>query len=153
MQIVGSYTLSFIADSGCDLPLEMRNRSYRAIIMPSSYQPNTSFAVRFDETPFLESYKSITINVAGNDAVIWLGNFEGDPGLVERVAANTYLAFDGTAAASVTDVSLIAFSLDGRIESCQLASEMGSVYSCSPPHVVTRATCTSSAHRVILTRR
>jgi hypothetical protein len=66
--------------------------------------------VTFDKTPFLEDYKFLTINVAGNDALFWLGNLEGDPGLVERVAANTYFAFDGTAAATVTDVSSIAFS-------------------------------------------
>ena len=154
VNVAGSYTVTFVADSNCDsLPGEVRTRSYAATIAPSSYRPNTAFSVTFDKTPFLEDYKSFTINVAGNDALFWLGNLHGDPGLVERVAANTYFAFDGTAAATVTDVSLIAFSLDGRIESCELASEMGSAYSCSPPQAVARATCTSPKHRVTLTRR
>jgi hypothetical protein len=154
VNLAGSYTVTFVADSSCDsLPGEVRTRSYAATIAPSSYRPNTAFSVTFDKTPFLEDYKFLTINVAGNDALFWLGNLEGDPGLVERVAANTYFAFDGTAAATVTDVSSIAFSLDGRIESCELASEMGTVYSCNPPQVVTRATCASRGHRVILTRR
>ena len=49
-------------------------------------------------------------------------------GLVEPISAHTYIAFPGYAeAAAVTDVSAISFSLDGFIEYCELASEMGPV--------------------------
>ena len=73
--------------------------------------------------------------------MLWLGNLEGDPGLVEPISAHTYIAFAGYAeAAAVTDVSAISFSLDGFIEYCELASDMGPIYSCSPPQVVTRTT-------------
>lgn len=75
-------------------------------------------------------------------------------GLDEPISVHTYIAFPGYAeAAAVADVSAISFSLDGFIEYGELASEMGPGYSCSPPQVVTRATCTSRGHRVILTRR
>jgi hypothetical protein len=116
--------------------------------------PDTSFEVTLTDATFIEGDKSFTITVAGDYAAFWLGNAHGDPGLVERVAPNTYLAFEGSATApAVTDASNITFSLEGFIERCELASEMGSAYSCSPPQAAARATCTSPGHRVTLTRR
>jgi Carboxypeptidase regulatory-like domain len=155
LNITGSYTLTFVADSSCaTLPSEARTRSYAAIITPSSYRPNTAFEVRPADAPFIEPYNSFTITVAGDYAALWLGNAHGDPGLVERIAPNTYLAFEGSAVApAVTDASNITFSLQGFVEHCELGSEMGSAYSCSAPQVVTRATCTAPGHRVILTKR
>ena len=152
VNIAGSYALTFVADSSCDsLPENARTRSYAATITPAS---SRSFQVTFEDAPFLQGYNFFTMTVAGEYIVFSLGDAHGTPGLVERLGANTYLAFDGgVAATAVTDVSRITLSFVGFLEYCEVASEMGRVYRCDAPQVVTRAACTSGSHRVTLTRR
>ena len=60
----------------------------------------------------------IEINVARGFIAVSLGSYPGSPGLVERVADNTYISFDGEATASVgrPPASTVATSLrDSRL--------------------------------------
>jgi hypothetical protein len=162
VNIAGDYTLTFIADTAdarcADLPNELRTRTYAATITPGSrpnipnIPANTLFDVRVSGATFLVSNNGFYIGVAGDYLGIVLG---GDgPGLVEQVAPNTYLAFGGSAAASVgtSAVSTISTSFSGVIEHCELIS--GRFYDCSPSQPVAHATqCGSKNHRLILTRR
>ena len=165
VDITGNYTLTFIADSACsDLPSELRTRTYGATITPS--QPGNPLHTSLNNTisgaPFLGSFRSFGIGVAGHYLGFWLDGGH-DPPLVEQVAQNSYLAFSGVAAASVgTSASAITTSFDGWIEYCVMPSPMGAAYNCGtsnttgdpiPRQAITRAHCESKNHQLILTRR
>src|SRR5260221_6616212 len=84
------------------LPDDVRTRTYAATITPvlDSHVPvNTVLQVAVSGGSFLQYYDFFSIGVAGNDVAMELRG-EG-PSLVERVAANRYVAFDGRADASV----------------------------------------------------
>ncbi len=84
-----------------------------------------------------------------------LGDFHGQPGLVEQVAETTYLAFSRSAPVSVGPTSLASIStpFDGLIDYCVLPAEMGSRYSCVPALADAHAQCQSTRHRLVLERR
>jgi hypothetical protein len=127
VNIAGEYTLTIVASGACSaLPADFRTRTYTASVVPAPGRPNTSFDVK----------------VSG-----------AQPGLVEQVAPNTYLAFGGWFGASVTDVSTIVAPLDAFIDYCVTPSEMGPVYSCGPGQFVEHAECTSTTHQLLLRRR
>ncbi len=91
--------------------------------------------------------------MAGNDVASWLGDGHGTPGLVERLAPNTFLAFEGLATATVgVDPATIPGSLEGTIEDRERRSDLGSRYDCDPAQAVTHVQCTAK-HRLTLTRR
>ncbi len=157
VDIAGDYTLTFIADSACSgLPNEVRTRTYAATITPGSNSnrpANTFFNVAVTGASFLKHYDSFEIGVAGDFLTLAFG---GDgPRLVEEVAPNTYLAFDGWAGTSVgtSAVSTISTSFEGVIDYCVLKFEAGSYYQCLPSQAVAHAQCQSTNHRLILTRK
>jgi len=157
VEIAGDYTLTFTADSACaDLPNELRTRTYAAAITALSQQnapANTIFNVRVSGAQFYRDHVAFSIGVAGNVIAFEFGGH--GPYVVEQVAPNTYLAFDGRAEMTVgpSPVSTIATSFDSSIEYCERRFEMGSGHSCSPGEAVARAKCVSKNHRLNLTRR
>ena len=161
VNIAGEYTLTFIADDACAaLPADVRTRTYTATLVPASDRPTTSFDVKVSGAPFVGRYTSFTIRVAGDYIAGFVGYrhddssvYHDEPGVVEQVAPNTYLAFGGWFNATVADMSTIAAPLDAFIDYCVTPSDMGSVYSCRPGQFVAHAECTSTRHRLILTRR
>ena len=159
VNIAGDYTLTFLADSACaGLPEEVRTRTYAATITPGSgttIPANLHLDGVVTGAPFLERYSDFAVHVAGDYVAIpYLGDLHGDPGLVEQIDTNTYLAFEGSAAASVGPAaSVISMSLHGFIDYCVTKSPVGQRYSCDPGQAVTRVRCTSTNHRLILTRR
>lgn len=159
VNVAGDYTLTFIADSACaDLPDEVRTRTYAATITRGSgttIPADLYLNGMVTGASFLERYNGFAVHVAGDYVAIpQLGDLHGDPGLVEQIDTNTYLAFEGSAAASVGPAaSTISMSLDGFIDYCVMKSAMGQRYSCNPSQAVAQARCTSANHRLILTRR
>lgn len=156
--LAGDYTLTFMADSSCtDLPDQARLRKYGATVTTASgaNEPaNSRFNVTVIGATFLEHYNSFTIGVAGDYVAADLGDWgHGGPGLVEQIAANTYLTLSGGIATSVTDASPISASFHGAVDRCELPTEWGSRRSCSDGQVVARAHCLSTNHQLILTRR
>lgn len=158
--IAGRYTLTFIADSACtNLPDELRTRSYVATIAPADLgwpgfppRSDTSFKVTPKGASFPAGLNGFYLNVAGNNINVSLGDHT-DPGITERVAADTYFAFGGWALASVaTPVSTISTAFEGWIDNC-VNPDMGDRYDCTPGPAVTRARCESRNHQMILTRR
>jgi hypothetical protein len=158
VNIAGDYTLSFIADSACTgIPNELRTRTYAATIAPQSNsltRPDTLFTLTAGGAPFLESYHSVTVGVAGDFAAFMLYQGEGF-GLVEQIAPRTYLGLYGEGRASVGTLAVSAISVpfDGAIEYCVQKSETSPSYDCNPTVAVTRELCQSKNHRLILTRR
>lgn len=154
INMAGRYTLTFMADPACPtLPDEARMRTYSATITPSAVRPTTAFDVDLSGSEFLEGYKAFGIGVAGDYVALWLGDFHGQPGVVERLTPDTYVALEGLAAITVgSDVPTISIPLDGTAAYCKQASAMGSFYACSASgsdHI----RCTSLNHRLILTRQ
>ena len=170
VNIAGDYTLTFTADAACpNLPPEARVRSYPATIAPSQYltvPANTLLHVTVGGGSFLDTLNGFDIGVAGD----YLGfSLDGghDPTIVEQLAPNTYLAFSGSAAASVgtPPASTISTSFDGWIDYCVMPSPIPSAhgyYNCGtsnttgepiPGAAVVYAHCESKAHRLTLTRR
>jgi len=164
VNIAGNYNVTIIADNACSrLPAEMRARTYMATIRPAASadrRANTSFEVVVSGAPFLAQYESFRIDVAGDylsGSVGWrhdnLPGYHDEPGLVEEVGTNTYLAVGGWFSASVADTSAISAPFDAFIDYCALPAPMGSVYSCGPGESVVHSECTSTSHQLLLTRR
>jgi len=154
VNLAGNYTLTFVADSSCkQLPPEVRTRSYEATVTPipkSRYPDNTYFELTVGGAPFFTNYKTVPLHVAGDYFAVELGDFHGQPGLVEQVAETTYLAFSGSAPVSVgsSTLSSISVPFEGLIDYCVLPAAMGSRYSCVPVSVDARAQCQSTRHRL-----
>jgi hypothetical protein len=158
--IAGDYTLTFIAASTCaNLPDELRTRKYDVTVGPADllwagYPANsdTSFKVTPAGSAFPAGLDLFFLNVAGNYVNLALGDHT-DPGIIERVAPDTYLAFGGWAATSAeTPVSTISTRFDGWIDYC-VNPQLGERYDCTPSPTVTRARCQSPHHQLILARR
>ena len=157
VNLAGDYTLTLTADTVCgSLPQEVRSRTYAATIAPASdptYPPNATFELSVPGTPFLKGYERFLIHVAGDYIAIPLGDLHGDPGFVEILAPNTYVAFSGWMAAAGMNASTISMSLDGSVDYCALRSEMGSPYECLPEQAIASTFCASKNHQLLLTRR
>jgi hypothetical protein len=161
VDIAGEYTLTIVASGACgSLPADLRTRTYKASVVSAPDRPNTTFNVNVSGAQLLEGDRHFTIRVAGDFIAGTLGwrhdngrGYHDEPGLVEQVAPNTYLAFGGWFGALVTDMSTIAAPLDAFIDYCVTPSEMHSVYSCGPGQFVAHAECTSTSHQLLLRRR
>ncbi len=157
VSLAGNYNLTFEADSTCpDLPAEVRIRSYTASVTADNSDPSTPsdtlFSVVLNGASFVENFGSFWIGVAGGYLAF---SFE-DPGLVEELGPNTYVAIGGVASANVgTSASRITVPFDGSIEYLRAATANKFVLlgttECSFP--LARASCMSKNHRLTLTRR
>jgi hypothetical protein len=166
VNIAGDYTLTFVADRACaGLPSDLLTRTYAATIRganPAS-PANTSFELTVSGAPLLEKFSSFTIGVAGDSLGFWLHGGH-DPPLVEQLAPNTYLAYSGSATATVgrSPMATISTPFEGWIERCVLRSAMAAPYNCGtsnwtgepiPGFALEYAHCESKDHQLILTRR
>jgi hypothetical protein len=101
---------------------------------------------------FADDLNFFWLNVAGNTVAVVLGDHT-DPGITERVADNTYVAFNGSATVALeSGASTIATSFEGWIDYC-VNPNMGKRYDCTPSDAVVLTRCTSANHQLILTRR
>lgn len=157
VSIAGDYSLTVIADSTCAaLPSELRTRTYPATITPGSnpnIPANTYFDVTVSGASFHSYYNRFALGVAGDFLAFEIGGH--GPGLIEVVAAKTYLAYEGHAEASAgtSPVTMLSMPFDGWISYCERQSDMGEYYDCGPGQPVKQAVCHSSQHQLILTRR
>jgi hypothetical protein len=172
VNIAGTYTLTFVVDRACaDFPNELRVRNYNATIAlaPAANTPaDTRLELTVAGGAFLaygsgDTYDSFPIGVAGDYASFFLYG-RHNPAIAERLAVNTYIAFSGNAEASLATpaASSITAPFDGWIEYCVMGSAMSNGYHCGPPDrigdpisgaVITRTTCDSPHHQLVLTRR
>jgi hypothetical protein len=155
--VAGEYTVTFIADNACtDVPAEWRSRTYPATMAPypqSSGRPvDTAFELTLNEGTFLGGLDTIYVGVAGDAIAMWFGG-EG-PYVVEEVAPNTYLGFDGAIEVVATaPVRSITASFTGWVDYCALSAPMGQYYNCPAERALARSECQSSNHQLIVTRR
>jgi hypothetical protein len=150
--IAGNYDLTFVVDTACRaLPEELRTRSFRASIVPSTDPgdtPGASFWANLSGATFFEGHGSFPVGVAGSRVVFLV---EDDlPYIVEEVAPDTYLAFAGRTSVDVSDgaISTISARFHGLISYCT-PSFQGGAYC----YQHGEKGCESENHRFILTRR
>jgi hypothetical protein len=157
--IAGDYNVTFVTDSSCtSLPNELHSRTYAATIAlaPPAAHPEARwlFVVIMKGVPFFESYREFRIGVAGD----YLGFPDNDgPTLVEKLAANTYLAFNslgwangviaGASAGATITTSFI--STDYCVLNTPLAEP---AFRCIPEQSRTHIECRGQ-NRLVLTRR
>ena len=152
--------MTLAADSACaNLPDELRTRTYDATVQlasirsPGHANSRTAFEVIPSGATFSDTFNYIGLNVAGNFVNVWLGDHT-DPGIAERIAPNTYLAFGGGATVTVASpVHTITTPFDGWIDHCALKAPIGARYDCNADIAVTFARCISTKHQLTLTRK
>ena len=153
----GEYTVTFVADNACTaIPAEWRNRTYPATLAASPPQPgisaSTSFTLTLRDGIFLSDYNVISVGVAGDVITMWFGGH--GPFVVEQVAPNTYLGFDGAIEAVVTaPVQSISAAFKGWVDYCALSAPMGQYYDCPVARAVARSECEASNHQLIVTKQ
>ena len=158
VDLVGDYTLTFVADNACTgLPSELRTRTYAASIATadSRLRPGTSLTLTTAGATFVGKYDGFPIGVAGDDVAFLVYYQQEDFGLVEQTAPNTYVAIQGIARLSVNrlPVTTITVPLNGIIDYCALQSATGWNYDCNSGARVAYSRCESSNHQLTLTRR
>jgi hypothetical protein len=160
----GEYTMSFVADSACDLPPAARTRTYSATItltpgyvhLPPERQ--TEFDVALSGASFLvgndlsPGVALVRVDVAGDYVAFVLDPYSGGLGeITERLAPATHLELTGSVAGSVGASGASSLPFDGTFTYCVKQSDTGP-NSCGPNDPV-YTSCHSKNHRVSLTRR
>ena len=155
IDLSGRYTLSFIADSAActGIPVTARARSYNATIVRHPTVPWV-FDVSISDTSVLHGYEweGMNMSVAGNYVSMFVGNLHGSSGLIEQVAPDAYVGFDGGSGASVeTSFSTVSMPFDGLFEYCKqpagsLPPTSSGTYSCLPTQPSTSVRCISKQH-------
>jgi carboxypeptidase family protein len=166
----GEYTMSFVADSACDLPGEARTRTYSATIasLPGDVnqppeQQGTALNVALSGASFvvgedISPTNSVSMNVAGDFVTIVLDPYDFGGYITERLAPATYLDLAGKVAGSVGASGTFSLPLDGKFyycvkQSADIVIPLGSGrFGCSTNDLVYK-NCSSKNHRVMLTRR
>ena len=163
--LAGDYTLTVVANDACTmLPAEARSRTYPANIVANATQP-TSANTNFHFIPSGASlvsglgWEGLWFYVAGNYLEMSIGDLHGQPGLVERMGANTYFGFGGwgTTELGAAGVSTMSMTFDGEVVYCELKPGVAPVdanqrFTCGADQAVSRLACPSRSHRIVLAR-
>jgi len=171
VDVSGDYTLTLTADSGCpDLPDEARSRTYNASIVPANPARTRHIVTVRGASLVIGDSDAFDVGVSRDFLALrfQLPFYSTDyPALMEQIASNTYVAFRGTATATVPPApNVISAEFDGWISYCALKSPLGEndieIEGCGTPssrleptlsQPVTQARCESRNHRMILARR
>lgn len=162
IDLSGSYTLSFIADAAAcaGIPETARARTYNATVARHQTVP-WMFAVSISETSVLHGYEweGMSLSVAGDYVSMFVGDAHGSSGLIEQVAPDAYVGFDGASGSSVgASFSTVSMPFEGVIDYCKLPAGSPSPtssgkYSCLPTQPSATVRCTSTHHTFLLSRR
>ena len=169
VDISGEYTMTLSADSACaDLPGEARSRTYTASIVatgPASQRYRVT--VRGDSV-VLNSDFTNEGGVVGDFVALNFFAYPYGPSVVDQIAPNTYVSFQGATTSTVTPrPSVISAALVGNISYCALKrpirmDDVDELESCgdpssrlepTPSQPVTYASCGSRNHQLTFTRR
>jgi hypothetical protein len=161
----GEYTMSFVADSACDLPEQARTRTYSATITSHPGYVNqpperqTEFDIALSRASFLVGNDVSPawpllglMNVSADYVAFFLDPWDGGFGdITERLAPATRLELTGSVAGSVGTSGASSLPFDGTFTYCVKQSDTGPI-GCSPSDPV-YTSCHSKNHSVTLTRR
>jgi hypothetical protein len=158
IDLAGQYTLTATASESCSmLPEESRTRSY-GVTLTARMRPGTpdvlGYWLSFESEAVVDWLRQGYVGVAGNDVRSYWTGGEGElPGLIESLGDNRYVTFLGTVDASLNPGSRRSQTLmfDGSIEYLEVESPLTRFG--LGGRVLSRQSCTSSDHRVLLTAR
>lgn len=163
--LAGQYDLTFTAAESCaGIPPDLRSRTYVASVT----QDPTSrwrYVVSVSEPSVLHghSWEGITVGTTIDHATLYVGNYHGDPGVVDQVDGDSYLSFDGWMSIPIGSPSVLSGAFEGYIDYCVLPPGSASPvttgrYICGagtgvPNAPGTRRSCLATNHRLVLSRR
>jgi len=169
IDVSGEYTVTLTADSACpDLPNEARSRTYTASIVPERVLTDparTRYRVTVQGGSLVWNANTFDADVTGDILALRFLTYPPDwNSVMEQIAPNSYLAFRGTATATVTPApSVISAAFDGPIDYCALKSlGVSDIEACgsgdswldpTPSQPVTYTRCESKNHQMVFTRR
>jgi len=151
IDVAGAYTLAIDADALCtSLPEPVRSRRYAVTVTPVA-PGNGRYGISLPGG--IAGYDWFAFGVAGTFLAGWTGH--DGPLVVEQVAPNVYVGFDSVFEATLDGPAprTIEARMGGTISYCERSGPLGTEYSCAPAGAVARTECTSSNHRLTLTRR
>ena len=154
--VAGDYALTLIPDAGCGFPAMLQTRTYGLRITPSAPSTNrpdgTLFTGVLSGAALLQvPTEFVGIAVAGNFVVVGLFGPEGDQA-VERVAPNTYFAFNSGASGSAdpSSATFLSAPARGTLDICTQSTPPTTPYlRCEGEG----SRCFSENHRLILVKR
>lgn len=119
------------------------------------------FDVSIHDASVLHGYEwdGMNMSVAGNYVSMFVGDLHGSSGLIEQVAPDAYVGFDGVSGSSVEpSFSTVSMPFDGVIDYCKLPTgsplpTSSGTYSCLPAQPSATVQCTSTQHMFVLSRR
>lgn len=161
LDVTGNYTISFLAADSCGgIPEEARTRTFNGKVSPDATLRGL-FHVELGDPSVLHGYswEGISLGVVGDSFAVFSGNQHGDPGVVEQVKQDAYMAFDGSAYGSLaSSANVFSARFDGLVEYCPLPEGSPSPiatgrYQCIVSTPNERVQCMSINHRVVFTRR
>jgi hypothetical protein len=162
IDLSGRYTLSFTADSAAcaGIPETARARHYNATVARHPTVPWV-FDVSLSDSSVLHGYEweGMNMSVAGTYVSMFVGNAHGSSGLIEQVAPDAYVGFDGASGSSVEPAFTTAsMPFDGVIDYCQQPTGSPSPtssgrYSCTPTQPSAAVRCISKQHMFHLSRQ
>jgi hypothetical protein len=159
----GEYTMSFVADSACDLPELARTRTYSATVTLPRGDVNLPLNVALSGASFvvgedISPTNSVSMHVAGDFVTIVLDPYDFGGYITERVAPATYVQLVGSVAGSVGASGASSLPFDGTFYYCVKQSDtltappLEGPFGCRTNDLV-YTSCQSKNHRVTLTRR
>jgi len=155
--MAGDYTLTISVDNACaGFPEAARIRSYPARLSKRSIATipaNTRYDGVVSGAAFALYTNLFWVGVAGDYLAV---STEGEgPSIVERIAPKTYVAYLGSAGATVPRGSPAAISapFKGVIEYCELKTESTQYYDCSDSTAAVKVQCTTGNSTLTLTPR
>jgi hypothetical protein len=159
VDLSGDYTLTVAASASCaTLPAESRSRVHRATLAPRT-RPGTAdvlgFTVSVHSAGMLEFARAAYVGVAGNFVRGYWASGEGEqPGLIEALGDNRYVAYIGSAEATLTSTpgTSVELSFSGTVEYLVLRSPPSSTL-IPAGQIASRETCTAADHRLVFTRQ
>jgi hypothetical protein len=151
VKMTGTYTLTLSADSACtSLPVEARVRTYTATIL--SQPKPTEFRVALGGARFVAPFDGFGLQTAGDFVRFYVYRYfdEVEPGIVEQLQNDTFLAITGVAAttAEPSGIANSTTAFEGVFEYCA-GQPGGHAYRCASD---ARLTCTSANHRFTLVK-
>lgn len=154
--VAGDYTLTLVADAACGFPDTLRTRTYGLHMTPSAPSSNRPGETLFTGVLSGAGLVDVPMDfvqaaVAGNVLIVGLVGPEGDQA-VERVAPDTYFAFNSMASGSADASGATFFSAPARgtLDLCVQSTPVGTpYYRCEGQG----SHCISENHRLILVKR
>ncbi|HXW05661.1 MAG TPA: carboxypeptidase-like regulatory domain-containing protein [Vicinamibacterales bacterium] len=152
--IAGDYTLTIVTNSACGgLPDDVRARSYEGTVAPYADSTNSRFQVTVEGPRIVQDFNRFVIGVAGEYLAADFGDWgHGGAGLVEQVAANTYVTVSGSFTGSTAEPT-ISGAFYGIVERCQLQTDWSGLSSCAAGGPLVHEKCGPLPHQLMLTPR